>query len=79
MPTSANVVDLSSIAKACNYQYVASVESLKNLDEELLYIRDHRQLSFLEIKTAIGSKDDLGRPKTSPLNNKSNFMKILVV
>ena len=78
MPTAANHLNLPLIARACNYQYAVSVESFRELDEQLSYIKKNYQLSFLEIKTAIGSRDNLGRPTTSPLNNKCEFMKSLI-
>lgn len=78
MPTVAGFVNLSEIAKACNYKYVASVDSYTELDNALEYIKAHHQLSFLEIKTSIASRQDLGRPTISPLENKNNFMKFIL-
>ena len=34
-------------------------------------------LSFIEVKCAIGARDDLGRPTTTALENKRNFMAYL--
>ena len=33
---------------------------------------------FLEVKCAIGARADLGRPTTSPKENKEAFMKLLL-
>ena len=35
--------------------------------------------SMLEIKTKIGSRKDLGRPKTTPIENKEDFMHFLAL
>lgn len=32
------------------------------------------QLTFIEVKTAIGSRKDLGRPTTTPKENLKEFM-----
>lgn len=77
LPTSAGAVNLPLIAKACNYQYVASVDSYLALDKELAHVKIHNQLSFLEVKTDISSRHDLKRPTTSPLDNKRNFMNFI--
>lgn len=34
-------------------------------------------MAFLEIGVAVGSRDDLGRPKETPEENKEAFMKIM--
>ena len=77
MPTSASSVKLFEVAKACNYSYVASADSFEKVDSELNYIKFHNQLSFLEIKVALGSRKNLGRPTTSPIENKINFMEFI--
>ena len=33
-----------------------------------------RKLSFVEIKSAIGAREDLGRPTLTAKENKKNFM-----
>ena len=75
MPTVAGCIKIAEIARACNYSYVASVDSYTELDNELSYITAHHQLSFLEIKTSVSSRHDLGRPTISPIDNKNNFMR----
>ena len=75
MPTAAKFTNLSAVAKACGYSYAETVDSYEELETQLRYIKNHRQLSFLEIKTSITSRKDLGRPTISPLDNKNNFMK----
>lgn len=77
MPTVAGSIDFLSIAKACGYQYVVSVNNFKDLDSELEYIKNRKELSLIEIKCSIGAREDLGRPTTTTLQNKKNFMNYL--
>lgn len=74
MPTAANVVDFSLIAKGCGYQRVESVDNLSDLKTILREVVDNKILTFIEIKSGIGSRKDLGRPTISPSDNKKNFM-----
>lgn len=78
MPTVAGTVDLPSIAKACKYPVVYSVDNYKDLDMVLDEARKLNSLCFIEIKTAIGARDDLGRPTTTPAENKELFMRNFV-
>ena len=77
MPTVAGEIDLVSIAKACGYAYAKSVETFDDLDRELEVVRNQNELCFLEVKSAIGARDDLGRPTTTAVENKQEFMKQL--
>lgn len=74
MPTVANDINLVSIARACGYSNVASVDNFDDLDSELKKAKDSNCLSFIEIKSSIGARDDLGRPTTTAIENKENFM-----
>ena len=77
MPTVASSIDLVAIAKACGYPYAVSVDSFAALDAELIGARSRGSLSFIEVKCSIGARSDLGRPTTSALENKDNFMRYL--
>lgn len=77
MPTVADEVDLAGVAKACGYPYVVSVASVSELDQELSMAAKRNELSFIEIKAAIGARSDLGRPTLTPARNKQNFMEHL--
>ena len=74
MPTVANDIDFASVAKACGYKSAVCVDTLDKLDAELTAAKKRNSLSFIEVKCAIGSRADLGRPTTSALENKSSFM-----
>ncbi len=77
LPTVAASADMVGIARACGYQHTVSVDSFQALDSELKKIINKNELCFIEIKCAIGARSDLGRPTTTALENKENFMKYL--
>lgn len=74
LPTCAGSIDLPGIAKACGYVHVYSVNDYDGLDEALSSARDNDGLTFIEAKCKIYSREDLGRPTTTALENKSAFM-----
>ncbi len=77
MPTVASNIDLVAIAKACGYKYAVSVDDFDDLDKELNAAKERKALSLIEVKCSIGARDDLGRPTTTALENKINFMNYL--
>lgn len=77
MPTVASSIDLAGIAKSCGYPYAVSVNDFNNLDSELEKAKIRGELSFIEVKCSIGAREDLGRPTTTALENKNNFMDYL--
>ena len=78
MPTVAGNVDLVGIAKACGYPNAVCVENFEKLDQELEVAKGRKELSFIEVKCSIGAREDLGRPTTTALENKQNFMKYVM-
>ena len=77
MPTVAGSVDLVAIAKACGYPNAVCVDNFDDLDKELETAKEQGELSLIEVKSAIGAREDLGRPTTTALENKRNFMEYL--
>ena len=77
MPTVAGNTDLCGIAKACGYDYITSASTFDELDHALNSARSRKCLSFIEVKCSIGAREDLGRPTTTALENKENFMEYL--
>ena len=74
VPTAAGLLDLPAMARACGYPCVLSADGLKELDQALSRIKVANCLTFLEVKCALGARDDLGRPTTTPQQNKAAFM-----
>ncbi len=77
MPTVAADIDIVAIAKACGYPYAVSVDNFEALDRELAVAKERGELSFIEAKCSIGARENLGRPTTTALENKRNFMEYL--
>lgn len=77
MPTVAANIDLVAIAKACGYPNAVCVDNFDDLDKELELAKKRNELSMIEVKCSIGARDDLGRPTTTALENKENFMHYL--
>lgn len=77
MPTVAGSIDLVKIAAACGYPNAVCVDNFADLDKELKKAGESEKLSFIEVKCAIGAREDLGRPTTTSLENKQNFMEYL--
>lgn len=77
MPTVASDIDIVAIAKACGYPYAVSVDSFAALDAELEKAKTKDELSLIEVKCSIGAREDLGRPTTTAIENKNNFMEYL--
>lgn len=77
MPTVASMLDLVAIAKACGYPNVVCVDNFADLDKELETAKLRNELSLIEVKCSIGARADLGRPTTTAIENKENFMKYL--
>lgn len=76
-PTVAGKIDFRSIARGCGYRYTYLVNDLNNLKSVLAKINGMKGPVFLEVKSAIGSREDLGRPTTTPVENKKAFMEYL--
>ena len=74
MPTVADKINICEMAKACGYKKVFCMKDFKDLDEKLKSAKASNELCFIEIKSAIGARKDLGRPQNSPEANKKLFM-----
>ncbi|MDO5444335.1 MAG: phosphonopyruvate decarboxylase [Eubacteriales bacterium] len=77
MPTVAGKINFVSIAKGCGYKNAVCVSTYDELDDILAKAKYQNELSFIEVKSALGSRDNLGRPTTTPKDNKVVFMQTL--
>lgn len=77
MPTVAGQLDLPAIARACGYAAAAAVSTQEELEEALAGLKAADGPCFLEVKCALGARDDLGRPTTTPIENKQSFTNFL--
>ncbi|MDE5966688.1 MAG: phosphonopyruvate decarboxylase [Lachnospiraceae bacterium] len=77
MPTVAGSVDFVAMAKACGYPHAVRVDSAAALEDALAAAKARQALCMIEVKAAIGARQDLGRPTTTALENKRCFMDYL--
>ena len=74
-PTAAASLDLTKIAQAVGYHQAYSASSITEISK---YLNQMSSSScFLEIKTKIGARSDLGRPTTTPGENKDKLMSFI--
>lgn len=74
LPTVCDKIDLLAVAKACGYKNAVSVDNFADLDRALEMAKVKDELTFIEVKSALGAREDLGRPTTTAIENKQNFM-----
>jgi len=77
MATAGLRVSFTEIVKACGYTEAWRVERRENLAETVGRLRSAQGPAMLEIMVQKGARTDLGRPKTSPIENKTAFIKFL--
>ena len=76
-PTVGLKIDLPAVAKAVGYKAEYSVETKEYLTELLGKEKDLEGPVLLEIKVKKGNRKDLGRPTTTPIQNKEALMQFL--
>lgn len=80
-PTVGLQIDLPAIAKAVGYKQVFSVDNkedlLNLLTSHLSPLTSIDGPIFLEVKVKKGNRKDLGRPTTTPIQNKEALMQFL--
>ena len=76
-PTAAKTIDFLKIAEGCGYTKIFSVDTYESLVNALSIVKNINELCFVEIKTTIGSRSNLGRPTKTAKENKEIFMDLL--
>jgi len=76
-PTSSCTMDIPSVAKSCGYLNVYSAETEVEIINYVDRMEKESGPSFLEVKINKGSRKNLGRPTSTPIENKESFMKFL--
>ncbi len=76
-PTVGLKIDLPAVAKAVGYKATYSVDSKAELDSVLAKVSSIESPALLEIKVKKGNRKDLGRPTTTPIQNKEALMQFL--
>lgn len=76
-PTAGFLISVPAIAEACGYKRTWQAESAEEVRARVKELRAADGPALLEVRVRRGSRSDLGRPKSSPLENKAAFMKTL--
>lgn len=76
-PTVGLKIDLPAVAKAVGYKATYSVDSKAELESVLAKVNNFESPALLEIKVKKGNRKDLGRPTTTPIQNKDALMDFL--
>ncbi len=76
-PTVGLKIDLPAVAKAVGYKAMYTVETKEYLAELLDKVKRHEGPVLLEVKVKKGNRKDLGRPTTTPIQNKEALMAFL--
>lgn len=73
-PTVGLKIDLPAIAKAVGYKAAYSVDNKADLEAVLKNVNGFESPALLEVKVKKGNRKDLGRPTTTPIQNKEALM-----
>lgn len=76
-PTVGLKIDLPAVAKAVGYANTYSVDNRKALDDILGNVNSIEGPVLIEVKVKKGNRKDLGRPTTTPIENKEALMEFL--
>lgn len=76
-PTVGLKIDLPSVAKAVGYADAYSLTTKEELENQLPQISKTSGPVLIEIKVKKGNRKDLGRPTTTPIENKEALMRFL--
>ena len=76
-PTVGLKIDLPRAARAVGYPHTYSVSTKEDLLEILNEVTKQEGLALIEVKVKKGNRKDLGRPTTTPIQNKEALMDFL--
>lgn len=76
-PTVGLRINLPAVAKAVGYKNTCSVDTKEALVEALKAVTSLEGPTLLEVKVKKGNRKDLGRPTTTPIQNKEALMDFL--
>ncbi|SHH90899.1 phosphonopyruvate decarboxylase [Clostridium collagenovorans DSM 3089] len=76
-PTVGFEIDILGIAKGCGYKEVFTASTKAELQENMKKLAKCEGPGLLEIRVNKGSRDDLGRPTTTTIENKEALMAFL--
>lgn len=74
MPVCEGALDVSAMAQAAGYPTILRADSPQTLADALKSAQNCGQLSLVEVMCANGARADLGRPTTTPQQNRDALM-----
>ena len=77
MPVCEGGLDLCAMAMAAGYRSVCRANSPETLLDAIDAAMSAGELAFIEVMCAVGARDDLGRPTTTPQENRDALMAFL--
>ena len=77
LPTVMSNISIQDLVLACGYNNVFNASTIKELNDVLPKFIETEGPVFLNIDVDISSRNNLGRPTTTPIENKNDFMKKL--
>jgi phosphonopyruvate decarboxylase len=79
MPVAYGQTDFTKVAKALGFDNYNRVDCPQDLVKCVQEIKKHRGTKLIEVMVALGSRENLGRPTTTPIQNKEALMHYLSI
>lgn len=76
-PTVGFKIDMPQIATACGYAKTQRVTTKDDLQNAITSSRNRNGVTFIEVQVRPGNRADIGRPTSTPTENKVAMMKFL--
>lgn len=77
MPVCEGALNLTGLAMSAGYRHVSRASNEMELYQGADAAMTAGELAFIEVMCAVGARDDLGRPTTTPQQNRDALMKFL--
>lgn len=77
MPVCEGGLCAAKVAAAVGYPQTLNAQDEQTLESALSAVKDAKELTLLEIACAVGARADLGRPTTTPTQNRDALMAFL--
>ena len=77
MPVCSGALNIEALAKAAGYRHVLRADSAATLQQTAESLASLQGPVLLEVRCACGARKDLGRPTTTPVQNRDAFMSFL--
>lgn len=77
MPVCEGALQAEKVAQAVGYPCTCTAKDESTLEKALAQAKDNHALTLLEVYCAVGARADLGRPTTTPIQNRDALMAFL--